>query len=88
MDGIWYWRCKLTEDLPDTDHVPRKLEPFEEKFPTLENPVLISGICDVSIAPGMLTCKSFGSKLVLLANLALTMYLVKSHQLEHHLWVK
>jgi hypothetical protein len=53
------------------------MEEFERKFLILKDPFLVSGICDVSIVPGILMRRSFGATLVLLGNLYLILYLGK-----------
>jgi hypothetical protein len=73
-EGIWYWRRGVREELPTTNHEPRKMEEFEKKFPILKDPFLVSGICDVSIAPNILMRRSFGATLVMLANIYLIMW--------------
>jgi hypothetical protein len=73
-EGIWYWRCTAREDLPPTLHEPGQMEEFEKKFPILKDPFLVSGICDVSIAPNILMRRSFGATLVMLANIYLIMW--------------
>jgi hypothetical protein len=75
--GIWYWRRSPRMDLPESTHQPREMEEFEKKFPILKDPFLVSGICDVSIAPGILMRRSFGGTMVLLGNLYLILYLGK-----------
>jgi hypothetical protein len=75
--GIWYWRRAPRMDLPESTHQPRQMEEFEKKFPILKDPFLVSGICDVSIAPGILMRRSFGGTMVLLGNLYLILYLGK-----------
>jgi len=62
---------------PPSTHVPCKIEEFEKKFPILKDPFLVSGICDVSIATGILMHRSFGGTLVFLGNLYLIMYVAK-----------
>jgi hypothetical protein len=76
-EGIWYWRRSNRMEFPSSTHVPRKMEEFEKKFPILKDPFLVSGICDVSIAPGILMRRSFGGTLVFLGNLYLIMYVAK-----------
>lgn len=44
----------VREELPPTIHEPQKVEEFEKKFPILKDPFLVSGICNVSIAPNNL----------------------------------
>jgi hypothetical protein len=73
-EGIWYWRRGVRNELPPTDHEPRKMEEFEKKFPILKDPFLVSGICDVSIAPNILMRRSFGASLIMLANVYLIMW--------------
>jgi hypothetical protein len=54
------------------------MEEFEEKFPILKDPFLVSGICNVSIAPKILMRQSFGATLlVMLGNVYLIMWLGK-----------
>jgi hypothetical protein len=53
------------------------MEEFEKKFPILQDPFLVSGICDVSIAPGILMRRSFGGTLVFLGNIYLILYVAK-----------
>jgi hypothetical protein len=77
-DGIWYWHQKpRLADLPPTDHTPREIEDFELKYPLLNDPFLVSGMCDVSIAPELFCRQSVGSVYVFLANVALILYLAK-----------
>jgi hypothetical protein len=76
-EGIWYWRRNVRDDLPPAIHEPRKMEEFEKKFPILRDPFLVSGICDVSIAPNILMRRSFGATMVTLANLYLLMWIGK-----------
>jgi len=57
--------------------VPRKIEEFEKKFHILQDPFLVSGICDVSITPGILMRHSFGGTLVFLGNIYLILYMAK-----------
>jgi hypothetical protein len=76
-EGIWYWRRTTRSDLPPSTHIPRKMEEFEKKFPILRDPFLVSGICDVSIAPGILMRRSFGGTLIFLGNLYLVLYVAK-----------
>lgn len=76
-EGIWYWRWEPRCELPSSMHVPRKMEDFERKFPILKDPFLVSGICDVSIAPGILMRRSFGGTLIFLGNLYLVLYIAK-----------
>jgi hypothetical protein len=73
-EGIWYWRRATQDDLPPTLHEPRQMEDFEKKFPILQNPFLVSGICDVSIAPNILMRRSFGATLIMLGNLYLILW--------------
>jgi hypothetical protein len=53
------------------------MEDFEMKYPLLNDPFLVSGMCDVSIAPKLFCRRSFGSVYVFLANVALILYLAK-----------
>jgi hypothetical protein len=76
-EGIWYWRQRPRPDLPLTEHIPRQVEDFELKYPLLKDPFLVSGMCDVSIAPELFCRRSFGSVYVFLANVALILYLAK-----------
>jgi len=76
-EGIWYWRRTPRNELPPTPHEPRKMEEFEKRFPLLKDPFLVSGICDVSIAPNILMRRSFGATLIMLANIHLIMWLGK-----------
>jgi hypothetical protein len=76
-DGIWYWRREPRDDLPISQFKPRPLEPFEEKFPILDDPFLVSGMCDVSLAPNILMRRSFGGTYALLGGIALILYLAK-----------
>jgi hypothetical protein len=73
-EGIWYWRRTMREELQPATHEPRKMEEFEKKFPILKDPFLVSGICDVSIAPNILMRRSFGATLVMLGNIYLIMW--------------
>lgn len=75
--GIWYWRRSPRHDLPSGDFTPRVLEPFEQKYPILEDPFLTSGMCDVSLAPNILMRRSFGGTFVFLGAVALVMYVAK-----------
>ena len=76
-DGIWYWRRSPHEDLPPGDFQPRQIEEFESKYPILEDPFLVAGMCDVSLAPNILMRRSFRGTYVLLGAVALVMYLAK-----------
>mmetsp|Transcript_17200 Transcript_17200/g.32564 ORF Transcript_17200/g.32564 Transcript_17200/m.32564 type:complete len:440 (-) Transcript_17200:408-1727(-) len=76
-EGIWYWRRENRMEFPTSEHTPRQIEEFEKKFPILHDPFLVSGICDVSIAPGILMRRSFGGSLIFLGNLYLVMYVAK-----------
>ena len=76
-DGIWYWRREPRNDLPPSGFEPRPIEPFEKEYPVLEDPFLVSGMCDVSLAPNILMRRSFGGTFVFLGCLALIMYLAK-----------
>jgi hypothetical protein len=73
-EGIWYWRRAMRDDLPPATHEPRKMEEFEKKFPILRNPFLVSGICDVSIAPKIMMRRSFGASIIMLGNLYLILW--------------
>jgi hypothetical protein len=73
-EGIWYWRRTPRNELPPANHEPRKMEEFEKRFPIMKDPFLVSGICDVSIAPNILMRRSFGATLVMLANIYLIMW--------------
>jgi hypothetical protein len=53
------------------------MEDFERKFQILNDPFLVSGICDVSIAPNILMRQSFVATLVMLANVHLIMWMGK-----------
>ena len=53
------------------------LEDFEKKYPILEDPFLVSGMCDVSLAPNILMRRSFGGTFAFLGGVALIMYLAK-----------
>ena len=83
---IWYWHRTIRSDLPQSTHVPWKLEDFEKKFPILKDPFLVSGFCDVPIAPGLLMHRSFGGTFVLIFT---WYYMWQSYnQLSHHQQVK
>jgi hypothetical protein len=76
-DGIWYWRKELRHELPSGSFEHRTLEPFEKKYPILQDPFLTSGMCDVSLAPNILMRRSFGGTFVFLGAVALVMYVAK-----------
>jgi hypothetical protein len=76
-DGIWYWRREPRLDLPHSKFEPRPIEDFEKKYPVMEDPFLVSAMCDVSLAPNILMRRSFGGTFVFLGYVALVMYLAK-----------
>jgi len=76
-EGIWFWRREPRGDLPPGDFTSRPLEDFATRYPILEDPFLVSAMCDVSLAPNILMRRSFGGTFVFLGCVALVMYLAK-----------